>query len=194
MKICLATNNEGKIRELKSLLATLDVEIVSLTAIGCSVDLPETGDSFRANSLQKAQFVFDNYKLACIADDSGLEIEALNGEPGVYSARYAGKHGDDKANIQKVLEKMTGVENRKAHFKTVITYIDPNGEPQVFEGVVNGSIINEEKGSGGFGYDPIFVADGYVESFAEIDWEIKNKISHRAVAVGKFVDFIAKEQ
>jgi len=183
MILCLATNNQGKINELKSLLSNLAIQIVGLKEIGCLIDLPETGHTFQENSLQKAQYVFDNFKIPCIADDSGLQIAALNGEPGIYSARYSGEHGDDKANIAKVLEKLSGIKNRNANFKTVVTYIGVDGQSLFFEGVIDGSIAEKPFGSNGFGYDPIFIPFGYSETFAEIAADIKNKISHRAKAV-----------
>jgi len=190
MKICLATNNQGKIKELKSLLSSLDIEVVGLKDIGCKIDLPETGTTFQENSLQKAQYVFDNYQISCIADDSGLEIDALQGEPGVFSARYAGEHGNDKANIAKVLEKLARIENRKANFKTVVTYINADGNAYFFEGKIEGKIAHHEMGTNGFGYDPIFIPKGYSETFAEFSAEIKNRISHRAKAVIGLLEFL----
>jgi len=190
MKICLATNNQGKIKELKSLLSSLDIEVVGLKDIGCKIDLPETGTTFQENSLQKAQYVFDNYQISCIADDSGLEIDALQGEPGVFSARYAGEHGNDKANIAKVLEKLARIENRKANFKTVVTYINADGNAYFFEGKIEGKIAHHEMGTNGFGYDPIFIPTGYSETFAELSAEIKNLISHRAKAVDGLLEFL----
>lgn len=190
MKICLATNNQGKINELKSLLSSLDIEIVGLKDIGCNIDLPETGTTFQENSLQKAQYVYDNYHIASLADDSGLEIDALQGEPGVFSARYAGVHGNDKANIVKVLEKLDGIVNRKANFKTVVTYINSDGNAYFFEGKIEGEITHKEIGTNGFGYDPIFIPNGYSETFAELLAEFKNRISHRAKAVIGLLEFL----
>lgn len=190
MRICLATNNHGKIAELKSLLSALDIELVGLKEIGCLVDLPETGHTFLENSLQKAQYVFDHYKIACVADDSGLEVDALQGKPGVFSARYAGAHGNDKANIKKLLIEMEEIENRKANFRTVITFIDSSGKVFHFEGKIDGELTKEEIGANGFGYDPIFIPNGYTQTFAQISHEIKNQISHRAKAVKKMVEFL----
>lgn len=192
MKICLATNNKGKIAELKQLLSDSDFEIVGLKEIGCDTDLPETQNTFEGNSLQKAEYVYNHFHMACIADDSGLEVDALHGEPGVFSARYAGKHGDDAANTALVLSKMQGIENRQARFVTVIAYIDADGNKFTFEGKVEGILTNQTLGTGGFGYDPIFIPKGYEQTFAQLQPDIKNTISHRAQAMRRFLEFLGK--
>jgi XTP/dITP diphosphohydrolase len=163
---------------------------VSLEQIGCYEDLAETSDTMEGNSLQKAQYVFDNYKLSCFADDSGLEVDALHGAPGVYSARYAGPQRDDEDNIQLLLKNLSGITNRNARFRTVITLIQDDGSVKTFEGVVAGNIIHEKKGIDGFGYDPIFQPDGYSQTFAEMTLEAKNKMSHRSRAMQKLVAYL----
>lgn len=189
IKICFATNNLHKINELNSLLGS-DIELVSLKDIGCLEELAETSATIEGNSTQKAAYVFNQYRIACFADDTGLEVEALNGAPGVYSARYAGEHGNAKANMELLLKNLKGQSNRKARFKTVITYFATDGQQTQFEGIVNGTIVDSPKGDHGFGYDPIFVPDGYNTTFAEMDLTEKNKISHRALAVKKLIDFL----
>ena len=203
-KIVFATNNQHKLEEIRSILGE-DFEVLSLSDIGCHEDIPETSDTLEGNAMQKAQFVFDKYGYACFADDTGLEVEALGGEPGIYSARYAALDGDDsishdsEANMTKLLRKLEGIENRKARFRTVIALITnaplPIGEEmgerlQLFEGIVNGSIIKERRGGEGFGYDPIFQPEGYDKTFAELGNEVKNHISHRARAVQKLADYL----
>jgi XTP/dITP diphosphohydrolase len=187
-RMVLATNNKHKVSELKPLLESR-YQLRTLEQIGCKDELPETTDTLEGNSLQKAQYLFDHYKLACIADDSGLEVEVLNGEPGVYSARYAGQQRNDDDNINLLLEKLKPHANRNARFRSVITLIDEFGNPRLFEGIVNGRIIDERRGTDGFGYDPIFVPEGYDQTFAEISLEEKNKISHRARAIQKLLTF-----
>ena len=203
-KIVFATNNKHKLEEIRSILGD-DFEVLSLSDIGCHEDIPETSDTLEGNAMQKAQYVFDKYGYACFADDTGLEVEALGGEPGIYSARYAALDGDDsishdsEANMAKLLRKLEGIENRKARFRTVIALITnaplPFGEGmgerlQLFEGIVNGSIIKERRGGEGFGYDPIFQPEGYDKTFAELGNEVKNHISHRARAVQKLADYL----
>lgn len=188
IKICLATNNKGKIAELKSLLPS-KFELVSLQDINCLGDLPETGFTFAANAAEKANYVFKNYHINAIADDSGLEVEALGGEPGVFSARYAGEHGNDKMNITLLLQNLSKENNRKAFFKTVISLIINNSHVQ-FEGKVEGNIINEIRGENGFGYDPVFIPKGFDKTFAEMTIEEKNLISHRAVATKKLIAYL----
>lgn len=203
-KIVFATNNQHKLEEIRSILGE-DFEVLSLSDIGCHEDIPETSDTLEGNAMQKAQYVFDKYGYACFADDTGLEVEALGGEPGIYSARYAALDGDDsishdsEANMTKLLRKLKGIENRKARFRTVIALINnaplPIGEEmgerlQLFEGIVNGSIIRERRGGEGFGYDPIFQPEGYDKTFAELGNEVKNHISHRARAVQKLADYL----
>ena len=203
-KIVFATNNQHKLEEIRSILGE-DFEVLSLSDIGCHEDIPETSDTLEGNAIQKAQYVFDKYGYACFADDTGLEVEALGGEPGIYSARYAALDGDEsishdsEANMAKLLRKLEGIENRKARFRTVIALITnaplPFGEGmgerlQLFEGIVNGSIIKERRGGEGFGYDPIFQPEGYDKTFAELGNEVKNHISHRARAVQKLADYL----
>ena len=166
------------------------VELLSLKDINCHADIPETADTLEGNAMLKAEYIFENYGLDCFADDTGLEVEALNGAPGVYSARYAGGEGHNaEANMQKLLQNMQGVQNRKAQFRTAICLI-LDGKKHLFEGIVKGEIIKEKRGSSGFGYDPIFVPEGYTKTFAELGNETKNKISHRALAVEKLCRFL----
>lgn len=200
MKIVFATNNKHKLQEIRDILGK-EFEIVSLKDIGCDVDIPETGNTLEANALQKAQYVYDHYHISCFADDTGLEVDALDGAPGVHSARYAeGTDHDSEANMTKLLHEMEGKVNRKARFRTVICLIQkkdvcPCGCTTVkqvhqFEGIVDGSISQERHGTEGFGYDPIFVPEGYEKSFAELGEEIKNGISHRARAVAKLAEYL----
>ena len=178
-KLVFATNNAHKLEEIRAILGD-KVEILSLNDIDCHADIPETADTLQGNAALKAQYIYDNYGLDCFADDTGLEVEALNGAPGIYSARYAGGEGhDSEANMKKLLSEMQDKDNRKARFRTVICLIE-GGKENFFEGIVNGSIIRERKGGAGFGYDPVFMPDGYSETFAEMGNDEKNKISHRA--------------
>lgn len=189
MKIVFATNNAHKLKEIREILGS-GFEVVSLAEIGCHEDIEETGKTLEENSQIKARYVSQKYHCNCFADDTGLEVEALGGEPGVYSARYAGGAGhDSEANMQKLLMEMQDKDNRKARFRTVITLILDGVEHQ-FEGIVNGNIARQKSGAEGFGYDPVFVPEGYDKSFAELGEDIKNKISHRARAVSKLVDFL----
>ncbi|KOY87505.1 deoxyribonucleotide triphosphate pyrophosphatase [bacterium 336/3] len=190
MKICFATNNKNKIYEVQTLLGN-SVELVSLESIGCFEELPETQDTIPANSAQKAQYVWEHFGVACFADDSGLEVEALKGAPGVYSARYAGIPKNDENNIQLLLRNLENYTNRNAQFRTCITLVTKHGEWQ-FEGTIHGTILNEKRGEKGFGYDPVFLPNGYDKTFAEMDIEAKNQISHRAIAVKKIIDFLQK--
>ena len=191
MTIVFATNNNHKLSEIQDILGSI-IEVKSLKDIGCHVDIPETGTTLEENAQIKANYVWDNFQTMVFADDTGLEIDALNGEPGVYSARYAGGEGhDSEANIRKVLANLQGVENRKARFRTVIAFIykdkkTGNKTTKLIEGVVNGSIITEKRGEAGFGYDAIFVPEGYDKTFGELGMDIKNSISHRARAVQQF--------
>jgi XTP/dITP diphosphohydrolase len=187
-KLVFATNNAHKIEEVAAKTGN-QFTLLSLDDIGCTADIAETGTTFHANASIKSQFIYNNYQLNCFGDDSGLEIDALNNEPGVYSARYAGTHGDHDANMDKVLNKLYGHENRKACFRTVISLIW-KGEEHFFDGTVQGTIRHERSGSKGFGYDPIFQPDGYGITFAEMSMEQKNAISHRARAVEKMVEFL----
>lgn len=193
MKIVFATNNKNKIAEVHEILGN-KYEVMSLEDIGCHEDIPETGKSLKENAWQKASYVFKKYGFDCFADDTGLEVEALNGEPGVYSARYAGGEGhDSEANMIKLLKNLEGIENRKARFCTAICLILHNGDHadvRFFEGIVNGEIIKERRGSKGFGYDPIFQPKGYSQTFAELGGDVKNKISHRARAVAKLAEHL----
>ena len=202
MKIVFATNNQHKLSEIRSILGD-SIEVLSLKDIDCDVDIPETGTTLEENALQKAQYIYDHYHMDCFADDTGLEVDALNGAPGVYSARYAGGEGhDSEANMTKLLHELGENNNRKARFCTVIALIQkknvcPCGctsikEVHQFEGIVEGKIIRERRGGEGFGYDPIFQPDGYNQTFAELGMDIKNHISHRARATAKLAEFLLK--
>ncbi len=186
--ICFATNNQNKVAEIKKVLGT-QFQVLSLYDVNCNEELPETGTTLSANSLQKATYLSENYSVDCFADDTGLEIEILNGEPGVYSARYAGEQKDNTANIALVLQKLGDQTNRKASFKTIITLIR-NSQTIQFEGQINGTINYEPKGEHGFGYDAIFVPNGYDVTFAEMTMEQKTKISHRTIAFNKLVEHL----
>ena len=201
MKIVFATNNQHKLSEIRNIFGN-QLEVVSLADIGCHEDIPETGTTLQENAFQKAEYIFRKYGLSCFADDTGLEVDALNGAPGVYSARYAGGEGhDSEANMNKLLAELGQNNNRKARFRTVIALIlkdkmpDNPSETELkkaavfFEGIVNGRIAYEKSGSEGFGYDPIFIPDGYELSFAELGIDIKNQISHRARAVNQLADY-----
>ncbi|KGO87678.1 non-canonical purine NTP diphosphatase [Flavobacterium suncheonense] len=188
LQLVFASNNKNKIREIQQLVPS-DVRILSLEDIGCDVDIPETAETIEGNAILKANYVTEHYGYACFADDSGLEIDALNGEPGVYSARYAGSQRNDDDNMNKVLEKLQSETNRKANFKTVIA-LNMNGEQHLFTGIIHGNIINEKRGTNGFGYDPIFVADGYTKTFAELSMDEKSAISHRGKAVKQLISFL----
>jgi XTP/dITP diphosphohydrolase len=209
MKIVFATNNQHKLDEIRSILGS-KFEVVSLADIGCHEDIPETGTTLEENALMKAQYVYDHYHVSCFADDTGLEVEALNGAPGVYSARYASMASDtssispashdSEANMARLLRELENNNNRKARFRTVIALIEkkdvcPCGCTSIkqihkFEGIVNGEIIREKRGGEGFGYDPIFQPEGYTETFAELGLDIKNKISHRARATQKLAEYL----
>jgi len=191
MKIVFATNNKNKLAEVRDMLGN-DMDVLSLEDIGCDVDIPETGSTLEENALIKARYVFDKYNVPCFADDTGLEVEALNGAPGVYSARYGGGKGhDSEANIQRLMREMHGKTNRRARFRTVIALIqEGGGEPLLFEGIVNGAITTKRSGDQGFGYDPVFMPDGCNKTFAKMGDEQKNKISHRARAVQKLVEYL----
>jgi len=188
MQLCFATNNTYKVTEVQQLLGG-DFHIISLQDIGCTEELPETQFTLEGNAVQKAEFVHHHYQVNCFADDTGLEIEALNGEPGVDSAHYAGPERDSHANTQKVLDKLRRADNRLAQFRTVIALI-LNGNLHTFEGTVAGSITQQPSGQQGFGYDPIFIPEGFQQSFAEMSLDEKNQISHRGRAVRKLVDFL----
>lgn len=187
MKICFATHNENKLHEVKSLLK--GSEIVGLTDLGQHEEIPETGATLDENSLLKAEFVWKKFGIDCFADDTGLEVEALDGAPGVITARYAGEERDNDANINLLLKNLENQSNRKARFRTIITLI-VNGKPTIFEGVVNGEITKALTGAKGFGYDPVFRPDGYDKTFAEMTLDQKNEISHRGRAVKKLTDYL----
>ena len=188
MKLVFATNNKHKIVEVQELLKK-DFRILNLNDIGYNEELEETGNTLEANAKQKAEYIYKKYKVDCFADDTGLEIDALNGLPGVYSARYAGEEKIPEKNIEKVLREMKEIKNRNARFRTVVSLFLSRKE-YVFEGIVNGIILKEPKGKGGFGYDPVFQPEGFQKSFGEISLYEKNKISHRAIAVKKLADFL----
>ena len=198
MKIVFATNNQHKLSEIRQILGN-SIEVLSLSDIGCNVDIPETGTTLEENALQKAQYVYDHYHIDCFADDTGLEVEALNGAPGVYSARYAAVgcaatpsqpiDHDSEANMTRLLKELGENNNRRARFRTVIALIQ-QGAVHEFEGIVTGEIIRERRGGEGFGYDPIFQPDGYDQTFAELGVEVKNQISHRARATKKLCEFL----
>ncbi len=190
MKLVFATNNKHKLDEVRKITAQHNIEVVSLADIHCHDEIPETADTLEGNALQKAQYIQDKFGLDCFADDTGLEVEALDNAPGVYSARYAGPEHDSEANMQKLLQEMERKTNRKARFRTVIALII--GDKQYcFSGIVNGTITTEKKGENGFGYDPIFIPEGYEQTFAELGDSVKNKISHRAKAVEQLDHFLA---
>ena len=188
-KLVFATNNNNKLKEIRSAISHF--EIVGLKDISINEDIPETGNTLKANALQKAKYIYEKTGLDCFADDTGLEIEALDGKPGVHSARYAGPECDSESNIKKVLRDLKSYENRKAQFKTVIALII-NGKEYFFDGKVKGDILKSKTGNDGFGYDPIFKPNGFNESFAEMSVELKNNISHRGLAVKKLVKFLKK--
>ena len=188
MKIVFATNNKHKLEEIRDILGK-DFEIVSLAEIGCNEDIPETGATLQENARQKSAYVVEHYGQNCFADDTGLEVDALNGEPGVRSARYAeGTDHDSEPNMRKLLAKLEGKTDRTARFRTVII----DGVEHQFEGRVEGRIATEKHGTEGFGYDPVFIPEGYDKSFAELGEEIKNQISHRARAVKKLAEYLGK--
>lgn len=187
-KMVVATNNAHKLKEIAAILGQ-EIELLSLKDIQCFADIPETADTLEGNARQKAMYIYENYGMDCFADDTGLEVEALGGAPGVFSARYAGEGHDSEANMQKLLKELAGKENRKAQFRTVICLIR-NGKEHLFEGIVKGEIILEKRGGEGFGYDPIFVPEGYDLTFAELGDDVKNTISHRARAVEKLCQFL----
>jgi XTP/dITP diphosphohydrolase len=190
IKIVFATNNKNKIKEVQKLLPT-NIELIGLKDIGCEDDIPETQHTIKGNSIQKVNYINSKYNLDCFADDTGLEISALNGDPGVLSARYAGSERNSKKNIEKVLKNLNNIKNRNARFKTVIA-LSYKGEILTFEGVCEGVISNEIQGDGGFGYDPIFKPKGINKTFAELSFDEKNKISHRAIAIKKLIDYFNK--
>ncbi len=190
-QLVFATNNAHKLRELGEILKG-EFTLLSLYDIGCSDDIPETGETLEANASQKSFYIWDRYQTDCFSDDTGLEVAALNNEPGVRSARYAGEGRNSDDNVAKVLSELEGKENRKASFRCVISLII-RGHEYLFEGRVDGEIITERRGLAGFGYDPIFRPDGYDQSFAEMEADLKNSMSHRGRAVQKLVRFLTDE-
>ena len=190
MKLVFASNNKNKIQEILALVPNI-IQIVSLEEIGCIEDIPETADTIEGNAILKANYVTEKYGFDCFADDTGLEVDALNSAPGVYSARYAGEQKDANDNMDKLLSELKDESNRKANFKTVIA-LNLNGKQNLFTGIINGKIIEEKIGTNGFGYDPIFVADGFDKTFAELSMEEKSTISHRGIAVKELILFLQK--
>lgn len=188
MRLVFATNNRHKLEEMRAILGG-KVELLSLADIGCSDDIPETARTLEGNALIKARYIYEKYSLSCFADDTGLEVDALDGAPGVYSARYAGESNDSEANMCKLLQNLTGKSDRRAQFRTVIALII-DGEERLFDGVVRGEIATERKGDAGFGYDPLFIPEGYDVSFAQMPSEQKNAISHRSRAASALNDYL----
>lgn len=189
MRICFATNNAHKVEEVRRAIHS-GIALLSLQDINCFEELPETQPTLEGNSIQKAQYVFENFRIPCFADDTGLEVASLNGAPGVYSARYAGKHKNSEDNIDLLLKNLSGQTNRDARFRTVIALIGLEEKPVLFEGIIAGTILTERKGSSGFGYDPVFVPQGHTKTFAEMTLDEKNKVSHRAIAVAKLESYL----
>ncbi|WP_339837718.1 non-canonical purine NTP diphosphatase [uncultured Maribacter sp.] len=188
MKLVFATHNSNKLKEIQQLVPEF-IELVSLDTIGCTEEIPETAKTLEGNAKIKADYVTKNHKLPCFADDTGLLVNSLNGEPGIYSARYAGPQNDSQANMTKLLSNLIGKNDRSAHFKTVIA-LNLNGETHIFEGIIDGEIIEDKKGKNGFGYDPIFVPNGYNETFAQLPLSVKNDISHRGQAFKKLIAYL----
>ena len=188
MKLVFASNNQNKINEIKSMLPK-SIELLSLKDIGCIEDIPETAETIEGNAILKANYITEKYNLPCFADDTGLEVEALNGEPGVYSARYAGESKNSDDNMNKLLDNLKDKSNRNANFKTVIALNIDNNQ-YLFEGIAKGKIITEKKGEKGFGYDPIFVPEGFSTTFAEMEMSEKAKLSHRGIATRKLIEFL----
>lgn len=189
-KIVFATNNLNKLKEIRQILGS-QYNVLSLSDINCNEELPETQNTLEGNAIQKAKYVSDNYHVNCFADDTGLEVKALNGEPGVYSARYAGLQRDSGDNMNKLLQELSDKNDRSAQFRTVIALVE-NDKVKTFEGKVEGSIAKEKSGNAGFGYDPIFIPESYSITFSEMSTEEKNKISHRGRAVQKLVEYLHK--
>ena len=186
--LVFATNNRHKLKEVRAILQD-KFNIISLAEIGCFEEIPETSPTIEGNAVQKAQYIVDHFNTACFADDTGLEVEALDGRPGVYSARYAGEAATYDDNVDKLLEELKDKSNRKARFKSVIAMI-AGGRELLFEGIINGTILQERRGTSGFGYDPVFVPEGYDQTFAEMPPALKNTISHRALAVDELVKYL----
>ncbi len=196
-KIVFATNNSHKLSEIRSILKD-HFEIISLEELGCHDDIPETAETLEGNARQKAQYISERYSVDCFADDTGLEVEALDGGPGIYTARFGVMNGfgdshDAEANTRCLLHKLQGIDNRKAQFRTAIALVK-DGREYLFEGIVKGAITTEKRGEKGFGYDPVFIPEGYTETFAELGVDIKNQISHRARAVARLAEFLNNQQ
>lgn len=191
MQLVFASNNKNKIQEIQALVPS-DFHILSLDDIGCTEEIPETADTIEGNAILKANYVTNNYGYPCFADDTGLEVEVLNGAPGVYSARYAGEQKSAEDNMNKLLHELHQVSNRKANFKTIIC-LNINGSQHLFTGIINGEITTEKTGTNGFGYDPIFIADGTNKTFAELSMQEKASISHRGIAVAQLLTFLSKK-
>ena len=191
MQLVFASNNKNKIKEIQALVPDT-IQIISLEAIGCTEDIPETADTIEGNAILKANYITSNYGYNCFADDTGLEVDALNGAPGVYSARYAGEQKDTNDNMDKLLSELKDTINRNANFKTVIC-LNLNGTQQLFTGIIKGTIIDKKIGTNGFGYDPIFIAEGHQKTFAELSLEEKATISHRGIAVAQLIAFLSKQ-
>ena len=191
MKLVFATNNKHKLEEVRAILGN-KIEILSLNEIDCHDDIPETADTLEGNALIKARYIYEKFGVDCFADDTGLEVEVLNGEPGVYSARYAGEECNPEANMYKLLQNLTGKNNRNAQFRTVIALII-KGEEKLFNGIVKGTISNEKMGNAGFGYDPIFIPEGFSESFAQMTSDMKNSISHRYRATEELSNYLKQQ-
>ncbi|MFV8838704.1 non-canonical purine NTP diphosphatase [Salinimicrobium soli] len=190
MKLVFATNNENKIKEIAAMMPA-HIELLSLKDIGCEEDIPETSETIEGNALQKSSYVKEKYGYDCFADDTGLEVTALDGAPGVYSARYAGDEKDNQANMAKLLQELQGKTDRSARFKTVIA-LELEGRQYTFTGICDGKIIFEQRGEKGFGYDPVFQPEGYSKTFAELDLQEKSEISHRGRATRKLIDFLSQ--
>jgi XTP/dITP diphosphohydrolase len=191
MQLVFASNNKNKIQEIQALVPS-DFHILSLDDIGCTEEIPETANTIEGNAILKANYVTNNYGYPCFADDTGLEVEVLNGAPGVYSARYAGEQKSAEDNMNKLLHELHQVSNRKANFKTIIC-LNINGSQHLFTGIINGEITTEKTGTNGFGYDPIFIADGTNKTFAELSMQEKASISHRGIAVAQLLAFLSKK-
>lgn len=190
-KLVIATNNAHKLDEIKAILGN-EFELLSLKDIHCDVDIPENSDTLEGNARQKSMYVYEHFGLNCFADDTGLEVEALNGAPGVRTARYATEGHDTDANTRKLLKELDGKTNRKARFRTIVSLIEDGVERQ-FEGIVNGEITTEKRGDKGFGYDPVFIPEGYTETFAELGVDVKNQVSHRSRAIAKLAAYLKGE-
>ncbi|TDT45530.1 XTP/dITP diphosphohydrolase [Maribacter spongiicola] len=188
MKLVFATHNPNKLKEIQQLVPSF-IELVSLDMIGCTTDIPETATTLEGNARIKADFITNTYQIPCFADDTGLIVNSLNGDPGVYSARYAGPENDANANMDKLMANLSDQKDRSAYFNTIIA-LNLNGKTHIFDGSIHGEIIEIKKGNNGFGYDPIFKPNGYSETFAQLPLSIKNKISHRALAFKKLITYL----